>query len=227
MSSWPGPGWQGPPRYMQPDPRAYYQPQPPPPPHGWYNFSANPAPVNPEAYRLTSPSATQLQSPKYPKLNPVLAEDTTLLRYDTKVEPSSAIVPSTFHAHRHELALRNPTTKLRLISRSLPWQIDIPSHKNVTCEDIWNALYKNLQEPIRDSEWGFIIRDKNLRETVESAMKRRCEANRNAERHAKRIDFLGDVTLFRGLEKDDELAKLRCMPGETQWQETWAVKFIS
>lgn len=88
-------------------------------------------------------------------------------------------------------------------------------------------MYKNLQEPIRDSEWGFIIRDKNLRETVESAMKRRCEANRNAERHAKRIDFLGDVTLFRGLEKDDELAKLRCMPGETQWQETWAVKFIS
>jgi len=170
---------------------------------------------------------TQPQSAKYPGLNPVLADDTTLLRYDTKVKPPSTIQGPIYLTHRHEPALRKETKHMRIISKSFPWQIDIITPINVTVEDVWMSVYTALQQPIVDSEWGFIIKEKDARATVEKFMKKRLDADKTAEKVARRIDYLGDCTLFRGLEKDDEFAQARLVPFSKKCDETWVIKLMS
>jgi len=209
-SNWPaGQGW---PQFPQGvDPRHYPQAYP-----GWWNG---------ENYTVRSPPANQPRFSKYPSLNPSLAEDTTLLRFDVKQKPSTTLLASTFYANRHNFALAAPTRHMRLISKSFPWQIDIMTQTNVTCEDVWESLYVALQQPIVDSEWGFIIKDAKQREAMEVAMKKRIEGD--ADKRPKRIDYLGNVTLFRGLGRDDDLVKLRLMPHSPPCAETWVIKLTS
>lgn len=165
-------------------------------------------------------------STKYPKLNPILAADTTLLRFDVKKKPRTEILASTYYSNCHVPATANGVAHLRLISKAFPWAIDIISQTPVTCEAVWDALYSALQEPIADSEWGMIIGMKKQREIVEKAAKKRIEADtRNEDKRMKRIDYLGDVTLFKGLDKDEDYEKLRLPPGEKPCPETWVVKF--
>ena len=116
---------------------------------------------------------------------------------------------------------------MRLISKSFPWQIDIITQTNVTCEDVWESLYAALQQPIVDSEWGFIIRDTKQKEAMETALKKRLESESNPDKRPKRIDYLGNVTLFKGLGKDDDLVKLRLMPHSPPCAETWVIKLTS
>ena len=116
---------------------------------------------------------------------------------------------------------------MRLISKFFPWTIDIDSGSAITVGDVWDALYCALQEPIVNSEWGFITRDLKLKEQVENAMAKRVAGDPMADKRPKRIDFLGETTLFRGLEKDDEFAKAMLLPGSKAWTETWVVKLIS
>jgi len=81
-----------------------------------------------------------------------------------------------------------------------------------------------LQEPIADSEWGIVCSLDNARRgTIEKAAKARMEKDK--VKKLKRIDWLGDKTAFRGLEKDDEFAKNRLLPEATACPETWVVKF--
>ena len=116
---------------------------------------------------------------------------------------------------------------MRLVSKSFPWQIDILTPTNVTCEDVWESVYAALQHPIADSEWGFIVKDAKHREAMEAAMKKRIEGDPNADKHPKRIDYLGNVTLFKGLGKDDDFVKLRLMPYAPGCTETWVIKLTS
>ena len=98
---------------------------------------------------------------------------------------------------------------------------------NVTCEDVWESLYAALQQPIVDSEWGFIIKDTKQKEAMEAAMKKRIESDPNSDKRPKRIDYLGNVTLFRGLGRDEEFVKLRLMPHSLPCAETWVIKLTS
>jgi len=213
-SGWPGQGWQGPHQFPQGvDPRQVYSGYPP-----WWNG---------ENYTVRSPPANQPRFSKYPTLNPSLAEDTTLLRFDVKQKPSATLLASTFYANRFHFALAAPTRHMRLISKSFPWQIDIMTATNVTCEDVWESLYAALQQPIVDSEWGFIIKDAKQKAAMEAAMKKRIEGDPNSDKRPKRIDFLGNATLFKGLGKDDDFVKLRLMPHSPTCAETWVIKLTS
>ena len=106
---------------------------------------------------------------------------------------------------------------------------------NITCEDVWGSLCATLQQPIIDSEWGIIIKDEKQKEAIEAAMKKRIdsesESNANkrykvidVDKRPKRIDYLGDMTLFKGLGKDDDFVKLRLMPHSPPCAETWVIK---
>ena len=94
----------------------------------------------------------------------------------------------------------------------------------ITCAAVWDALYKALQEDIKDSEWGLIVGDGKHHKVVEKAFKKRTEGTDGGKR-MKRIDYLGDATMFKGLYKDDDFEKLRLLPGEKKHSETWVVKF--
>jgi hypothetical protein len=168
-------------------------------------------------------------SKKYPNLNPILAADTTLLRFDIKRRPRSEILTSTYYTSRNVPAKSTPTYHFRLISKAFPWAIDIRSaaNVNITCEVVWDALYAGLQEPIVDSEWGFLIKDKKKMEELEKTVKKRLEAEPGGDKRPKRIDYLGDVTLFKGLERDEEYEEARHLPHSHVVPDTWLVKLTS
>ncbi|GLB37002.1 hypothetical protein LshimejAT787_0400530 [Lyophyllum shimeji] len=198
--------------YYQPDPNVYI-----PPPLSAAQVYGDPRhPYRPEPPRYVSS--------KYPKLHPLLASDTTRLRFDVKRKPQE-IDATTYFANRHISATEAGVRKLRLISKAFPWTIDIESPVPVTCEAVWEALYHALQEPIADSEWGLILKIKKQREVVDKAAKKRMDEDRGDEVKLRRIDYLGEATWFKGLDKDDDFEKLRLLPGAQGCPDTWVVSF--
>ncbi|KAF9526912.1 hypothetical protein CPB83DRAFT_857195 [Crepidotus variabilis] len=218
--SWNPHGWAGHPTSPYGNPGGYIPAGFQPNPQVWYPPTGNAVPSSP-------PANNQQRSAKYPSLNPILAEDTTLLRFDLKMKPSLAIMTSVYYSHRPMIVFAKQTQKMRLISKSFPWTIDIESLSPVTVEDVWEAMYGALQQPIMESEWGFIVRDGKKRKEIEGTMKKRLTADPNTDKRALRIDYLGETTLFRGMEKDDEFAKAALLPGAKSWLETWVIKLIS
>lgn len=90
---------------------------------------------------------------------------------------------------------------------------------------VWDAMYKALQEPLADLEWGVLMYMKNEREIVVEAAKKRSGKDRPLP--FKRVDWLGDHAIFRGLEKDPGFIETRLLPGTTSYPETWLLKFSS
>jgi len=211
-----------PPPWATPWQQTYYQPNP--------NIFIPPHPYHQSQpfvdSRLHGQSAPEFVSKKYPKLNPILAADTTLLRFDVKKKPRTEILASTYYSNRHTPATANGVVHIRLISKAFPWAIDVMGQTPVTCEAVWDALYVALQEPIADSEWGMIVASKKHREITEKAAKKRIEADPNCDKNQlRRIDYLGDTTLFKGLDKDDDFEKARLLPGAKGCPDTWVVRF--
>lgn len=77
---------------------------------------------------------------------------------------------------------------------------------------------------MEDSEYGMIAGDPDDRKRILRAAKKRQQAG-DPDRRLKRIDWLGDATVFKGLDHDAEFAKARLMPGQEQYPETWVIKF--
>ncbi|KAG5643384.1 hypothetical protein DXG03_000998 [Asterophora parasitica] len=143
-------------------------------------------------------------------------------------KPPQEIHATTYHSERIFRAVEQGAKQFRIISKAFPWSIDIDSSPNfVTCDHIWEALYQTLQEPIVDSEWGLLINIKKQREVVEKAAKKRMDANRADEVKLRRIDYLGEATMFKGLDKDDEFEKSRLLPGAKGCPDTWVVSFVA
>ena len=234
----PQPNW-----YQQPHPHIYIPPQPqfPQPPNYWEDrytggWNATAAQQHGELFiqfgnRLESSlcssiTAEGFRSPKYPNLNPILAADTTLLRYDIRTKPRDIILATTYFQSCHTPALAHHCSHIRLISKTFPWTIEVKSnHVSITCELIWDSIYHALQEPLADSEWGMIVTDKETRERVEKSAKKRQEKDQDTR--LKRIDLLGNTTLFKGLEKDEDYENLRLLPRASNCPETWVVRLSS
>ena len=241
MNPWDynAPGWgQIPPGYSQPKSAhdGYWQ-QPPwtEPKDGFFHGAI---PVAKKLRRLslksvTRPSATAdrftSRSRKYPSLHPILAADTTLARIDVRFHPSTeaAIPNATYYAYRHAHALATQASHIRLISKDFPWSVDIKTTGHpVTCDDVWNALYAALQQPLADSEWGALSHDpSNARKVQKAAKQRQSEVDK--DKNLKRVDWVTDSFIFRGLEKDDDFAKRRLAYVDNECEETWVVKMIA
>ena len=151
----------------------------------------------------------------------------TLVRFDIRNAAREGIFGNTYLYYGLQPALitEAPVTKIRLYSKAFPWTIDIVSEQHpITCRDIWDAIYDALQQDIEDSEWGVMVMEKKWRDAVEKAAKSRMERDPSSKK-LKRIDFLGDSTMFKGLEKDEVHEKVRLLPGTDACAETWFVSF--
>lgn len=160
-----------------------------------------------------------------PHLNPALAADTTNIRYDLRKAARDGILLSTYQEIALQPAFAQPTHNVCIISKAFPWTVDIraPAGSVVTCSAIFEGLYTMLQEPIVDSEWGIVVHDKSRKETIEQAAKARSKKGKDT--HLKRIDWLGETTAFKGLERNEEFEKKRLLPGAQACKETWVIKF--
>lgn len=107
-------------------------------------------------------------------------------------------------------------SSLRLLSRTIPWLIDIPASNpaiGVTCGDVIERLSEYLQGRISKNDYS-----KASRETQE-ALKMTYHHNRSRDEGVpggrlgeglKRLDWLGQKTMWGGLEKNDALVKEVC-----------------
>lgn len=94
----------------------------------------------------------------------------------------------------------------------------------VTCGDVWKALHSALQEPLKDSEWALVngtSGEWSRRQRVEEA----AAARTSGDTELLRIDWLGEETVFRGLDREDDFARRRLLPGGEECEETWVVRF--
>jgi len=196
--AYPGPGYYPHQQYYHPHPNAYYGP----------------------GYHVPAPTPTR--SAKYPSLHHSLAADSTTLKIDLRQKPRIGMPASTFYAYAGQYAMAIPVHHIHLISKAFPWSIDIKSHTPITCEAVWDALYSALQEHVADSEWGMVMGERKIRENIEKTAKKRGETD--PDKALKRIDWLGDSTIFRGLEKAEDFQKIRLLPGTDACSETWVVK---
>jgi hypothetical protein len=174
-------------------------------------------------------STTELRSSLYPTLNPVLAIDSSPLRYNLRKKPRTEIFTSQYYAYLQFAATTTYATQMRLISKAFPWSVDIKTTPYITCEKVWEALHLALHEEVEDSEWGLIVTDEDSRRRVLKAARKRWDGSKESGPHVlKRIDFLGERTVFVGLEKNEEFEKERQLPGEPLGSaETWVVKLGS
>ncbi|KAF8639499.1 hypothetical protein AX17_001404 [Amanita inopinata Kibby_2008] len=166
-----------------------------------------------------------LQPTHHAVMNPAIVYHRDILLYDVRKHPKEAILAGTYQSVGHtpiQLQTSKVPTRMRLISDSFPWDIEIRSSQPLTCRHVWWALYNGLQFPIETSEWAFIMRNEKWRE---KAFRKRMKNGDRKSDKMRRIDFLGNETLFAGLEKDRELVSSRSLPGMWDMPETWVAKF--
>ncbi|KAG1827499.1 uncharacterized protein BJ212DRAFT_1256472 [Suillus subaureus] len=116
-------------------------------------------------------------------------------------------------------------TEIRIISKAFPWSIDIkaPAGYHVTCNSVFRALHDQLQNYITDVEWAIVAVDKTRKKAI-------CEAanlrqKKDKDNKLKRIDWLGDMTVFKGLEEDKEFENEICLRGQMTVTGTWVARF--
>lgn len=194
---------------------------------GWQHPTAHAA--RPPAWHEPKPDAhfsvDRFRTRKCPNLHPILSADTTHVRVDLRKKPPVDDMKSPpFYVYRHAQATEDCAPHIRLVSRDFPWSIDIKTKYNepVTCDDIWKSLYSVLHHPVADSEWGMAVIDKDHAKKIEKAAKKRQETDK--DKQLKRIDFLGESCIFRGLEKDDEFANRRTAFFDDSCSQTYIVK---
>jgi hypothetical protein len=120
--------------------------------------------------------------------------------------------------------LHQDTKHLRLISKDFPWQLDIvqPNAAPITVHNVWQSLNEGLQVEIADSEWGCLtIYDKRRAEHALRAAERR---GRKKDGPLLRCDWLGEHTIFKGLDRDNDYTKRRLLPTQQACEDTWVVK---
>ncbi|KIJ49502.1 hypothetical protein M422DRAFT_225291 [Sphaerobolus stellatus SS14] len=121
-------------------------------------------------------------------------------------------------------ALSTQKNVLCVISYDFPWTLAISTQDSrpLTVMDVLEALYQTLHKEVRRSEWA-------LAPDVQRYIMLKANKARRKSTMAmgiRRVDWLGTRCLFRGLERDDDLARRRLMPGD-QPTEVWVARFGS
>jgi hypothetical protein len=177
---------------------------------------------------IPAPPGYNVEPRRYPELAPILAGDLKPPPFDVRFKPRDSIPADVFRAHRYMYALARPAPvrHVRLVSPEFPWSIEIRvgAGQVVTVETVWDALHRALQEPLVDSEWGMIVLDDNHLERMEFAARRRLDKEGAGAARFKRVDWLGDGVLFKGLVRDEGFERKRLLPGAEKCAETWVVK---
>jgi len=143
-------------------------------------------------------------------LHPLVAlHSQPLINYDLAFTPKTNLaIPKSFPmSELYQPATQPATAYLRIISESLLWPIEINnvSGAPISVVQIFESIYAELQPALIHTEWAMAT--KMHQEHMSEAYARRCDAlsNPKAERAegVKRVDWLGKMTAFVGLVRDD------------------------
>ncbi|KAF8328614.1 uncharacterized protein EI90DRAFT_3064833 [Cantharellus anzutake] len=160
----------------------------------------------------------------------------TNIYYDIRDSPRRALLdtrPAREFANREDL--RGPATypyctRLKIIIKNLPWEINVESENAttmITVEDVLQAVHDALHMNVTRPEW-LILTDER-RERIISQGRRNCEAAahklrkpRREQEGIKRIDWLLGEHIMRGLRKDDEFIAER-IDDPAERERTWVL----
>lgn len=134
--------------------------------------------------------------------------------------------PDQYDRHSRYSVFLQPTKRVRLVCKNFPWTVEIKDEW-VFCSRVWDAVHNALQKPIKRSEWALIASDETKTAEIKRARDKRLEQHPDEDRRPKRIDWLGEMTLFRGLERDDAFAKRVLLPGKDENMETCLIRLDS
>jgi len=169
-------------------------------------------------------------------------QQTPHLHYDLRDFPSRALVStnSSFSLSDSLLtaSILNPaTTAIKVVSKAFPWEIDVESADDntpVTLEDLITAVHAALDKHITGSEWWIVTED--VRSKVSAQYSKNCDASSSGEgRHRgqlekarskkeglRRIDWLLENFVMKGLEKDDQFLSTRIRDPAIR-EKTWVL----
>lgn len=156
---------------------------------------------------------------------PHIAAGRSPVPFDLRVKPRE-YDPDEYERHSRYSIFLQPTKRLRLICKNFPWTIEIKDEW-VHCARVWDAIYDALQKPIKASEWALIAHDESKIREIKRAARKRLDKDENEDPRPKRIDWLDEMTLFRGLERDEAFAKAVLIPGKEEDVETCVIRLDS
>jgi hypothetical protein len=118
------------------------------------------------------------------------------------LEESYRVQPATFPrvTHMHIIGVGDDTAP------TFPWPATVHNPTGITCQDVLNAIFANFQEHISEDEydvWTERQKDRCTRAyhlRVENANAWNPELTPPTHDGLRRIDYMGDRVMFRGLE---------------------------
>jgi len=164
------------------------------------------------------------------------------IHYDLRDSPHRALVTtnpqlSALSPGHLRASITNPAVAgIKIISKNFPWEIDVESDRSsapITVEDVITSIHEALDKHIASSEW-WIVTDE-VRNRVAKQYERNCDASSGSSRHrgevekprhrsegVRRIDWLLDNFVMKGLEKDDAFIQKR-IPDRATRENTWSL----
>ncbi|KLO16935.1 hypothetical protein SCHPADRAFT_191012 [Schizopora paradoxa] len=131
----------------------------------------------------------------------------------------------------HEPATNEVTEYVRLVAEEFPWAIDIcvrveKGVRAVTCGDVWRGIHYALQEPLSQSEWAILMSNKDASPAWGERFRNVVQGMRTREPVIpRRVDWLGNKTVFCGLKSGGDLARRVLRPGTKPCRHTYLVTF--
>ncbi|KAF8331092.1 uncharacterized protein EI90DRAFT_1061668 [Cantharellus anzutake] len=165
------------------------------------------------------------------------------LYYDVRDYPSRASVLtgsqlSTLSSQLLRATVTNPPfARLKIVSKAFPWEIDVESNgpgEPITVEDVITAIHETLDKHIASSEWWIVTEEtrnrvarqyeKNCDAAASSSSRHRGELEKPRHRSegVRRVDWLLDQYIVKGLEKDDVFIQKR-IPDRAAREYTWSL----
>ena len=142
------------------------------------------------------------------------------MTFDLRKDPRRAS-PQEFYRHSGWSLFSQPVKHARFVCRDFPWPVEIRDEW-VTCGVVWEKIYHTLQEYITETEWA--MASDAQRHKIERAVRFREAESGNRDLKPRRIDWLGETTVFNGLQKDNRFVREVSIPGKKENMDTWVIR---
>ncbi|KAJ3535952.1 hypothetical protein NM688_g6904 [Phlebia brevispora] len=152
---------------------------------------------------------------------PYIAAGPSAIPFDMRKNPRKSNRDQFLQHHLYSL-FSHPVKQVRLVSQDFPWPIDLKDDW-IVCGRVWEVVYAELQKEITPIEWAMAT-DKQRAKILKAKQHREYKSGNNNLRPL-RIDWLGETTMFAGLEKDEAFTGQLTMPGNKENMDTWVIRF--
>ncbi|KAF8328613.1 uncharacterized protein EI90DRAFT_3126070 [Cantharellus anzutake] len=124
-----------------------------------------------------------------------------------------------------------PCASMKIISKKFPWEIDVEYPKSsaaVTIGDVLQAVHEALHVSATQLEWQDLTEDfrrrvgEQARQNCDATLKLNLRKARFTDEGVKRVDWLVDRHIMKGLKKDERFIR-ECVKDPSMRERTWVL----